>query len=373
MSGDEAEDMDEDLARAIELSMQEGDEGEVSMGGAEAASGGGGGDSTDEPAPKKQAPDEVQRAIDTVATASRGAGADPARLVPLAKDLGVLLKLLHNPVESPDEPKFRKVKLANKRIAAVLGNPGAREVLLAAGFVPDAEGAFLVLPPGDASGPLTRAVEGVTEAQRGLQELHWLHSLRAALPSLNSQPWAPEGAAKQFVQLCLNTLHAPATSLEDKVVWVGRLHHVLSEPAMRECRAVVEENGRFAAQTVREVVLAQIRNGGHDVSGLVLANKCFALLQPPGDKRTLESRLDFCYACLEAALPEDDEQMELKARPSPHALGSCSRSGVCLTNGLRFAFARRCGLSRTTFWSRRSGSSAPSLRWPCSRACSAKS
>ena len=108
------------------------------------------------------------------------------------------------------------------------------------------------------------------------------------------------------------------------MVWVGRLHHVLSEPAMRECRSVVEENGRFAAQTVREVVLAQIRNGGHDVSGLVLANKCFALLQPPGDKRTLESRLDFCYACLEAALPEDDEQMELKARPSTHALGSCS-------------------------------------------------
>ena len=97
-----------------------------------------------------------------------GAAADPARLVPMAKDLGVLLKLLHNPVESPDEPKFRKVKLANKRIAAVLGNPGAREVLLAAGFAPDAEGAFLVLPPGDASGPLTRAVEGVTEAQRGL-------------------------------------------------------------------------------------------------------------------------------------------------------------------------------------------------------------
>ena len=71
MSGDEAEDMDEDLARAIELSMQEGDEGEGSMSGAEAASGDG--DSTDEPAPKKQAPDEVQRAIDTVATASRGA------------------------------------------------------------------------------------------------------------------------------------------------------------------------------------------------------------------------------------------------------------------------------------------------------------
>ena len=40
---------------------------------------------------------------------------------------GVLLKLLHNPVESPDEPKFRKVKLANKRIAAVLEVAGGED------------------------------------------------------------------------------------------------------------------------------------------------------------------------------------------------------------------------------------------------------
>ena len=70
----------------------------------------------------------------------------------------------------------------------------------------------------------------------------------------------------------------------------------------------------MAVPTVREVILQLIRNGAHDLHTLVLANKCFALLWPPGQKRTLDGRLDFCYACLDAALPEDDEVQELKLK-----------------------------------------------------------
>ena len=83
-----------------------------------------------------------------------------------------------------------------------------------------------------------------------------------------------------------------------KTPWLERLHHILAVPDMQECQAAVEKRRGAAVPTVREVVLDLIRDGGHDLHALVLANKCFALLWPPGEKQTLDGRLDFCYACL---------------------------------------------------------------------------
>ena len=52
------------------------------------------------------------------------ATAQPEALPHLAKDTAVLVKLLRNPADHPEEAKFRKIKLANAAIARVLGNIG---------------------------------------------------------------------------------------------------------------------------------------------------------------------------------------------------------------------------------------------------------
>merc|ERR1719296_139651 len=58
-----------------------------------------------------------------------------------------LLKLLGHIVETPTEPKFRRLKLTNATLKAkVFDVPGAQDFLRTAGFVE--EGEFLVVPLG---------------------------------------------------------------------------------------------------------------------------------------------------------------------------------------------------------------------------------
>ena len=59
---------------------------------------------------------------------------------------GVLCTILTNICESPHEPKYRRLRLSNKKIGQLLGNRGARLFLVGCGFVEE-EGA-LTLPVG---------------------------------------------------------------------------------------------------------------------------------------------------------------------------------------------------------------------------------
>ena len=283
-----------------------------------------------------QAIDALSQVTQVLRQSSRSvASTAPERLAALAKDMGVLVKLLRNPAESPEEPKFRKIKLANATVARVLNNEGVRDVLQACGFVGGEEHLEL----GDVSsttivGLLLHAAKGVEAVQQMLQELHWLHTVRNTLPSLSALPWEIDGAAKLVVQTCLRSLHIPTT--DTKAPWVQRIHYILSSPEMHECRMRLTQNIGFAVPTLRSVALALIKAGGHDLQTLVLTNRCVALIDPPGDKATLEGRLDFCFACLAAALPEHDELMELRLKlekkdllfSTIDALSSFSEMGV---------------------------------------------
>ena len=260
---------------------------------------------------------DASRAIEVLRHAMRAkGGADPPSLAALAKDASVLVKLLRNPAEKPEEAKFRSIKLGNAAIARVLAHPGAREMFEASGFAPTAE--LLELghldPPGIAR--LQRSAEGVEAVQHMLQELNWLHAARAEAVSLSARPWSADTAAKLLVQSCLASLagHAPDAADAGKAKWVQILHTILATPWLHECREVLRQQMGFAVSVVRGVALELIAEGGHDLQALVQANKCFALLLPPGDARTLDDRVDFCFACLEAALPADDELMALELK-----------------------------------------------------------
>ena len=263
--------------------------------------------------------DAALLAIASVRQVARAAAAArPDDLAALAKDVGVLAKLLRNPAENPEEPKFRKVKLSNATVARVLAHTGVRDVIIACGFSEDGTGECLELSDlsEPAVGLLLRAVASVEEVQLMLQELSWLHAARKEVPKLDGKPWNVDTAAREVVQACLGSLHAPwrRTDVTHKIVFVQQLHLILSTPGMRECRAAVEALKSVAVPALRRVALELIHLGALDVSALVQANRCLALLWPAGDASTLAGRLEFCSACLEAALPPDDEPMELRLR-----------------------------------------------------------
>eukprot|EP00966_Prymnesium_polylepis_P096501 2236037-Prymnesium_polylepis.1 len=182
----------------------------------------------------------ASQATETLRESLRAAaGASGATATALAKDVGILVKLLRNPAEQPAEAKFRKIRTTNPTIARVLTHSGARDLLRACGFVGGAD-EFLELGDDDAeSAVLSSAAAQLEAVQHMLQELSWLFQLRSAVPSLAAVPWSAEGAAKLLVQSCLKELHAPSTTADVKAQWVQRLYHSLSAPEMHECRQVM--------------------------------------------------------------------------------------------------------------------------------------
>ena len=74
-----------------------------------------------------------------------------------------LVKILANIVSAPTEPKFRRLKTTNARIAKLLSARGARQLLIGSGFVEETDA--LAIPEGAAVGPVQAAVAGLTAQQ----------------------------------------------------------------------------------------------------------------------------------------------------------------------------------------------------------------
>jgi len=85
-----------------------------------------------------------------------------AREGEFASAQGTLVKVLGNIHSNPSEPKYRKLRQSNQKIAELLATRGVRAVLQGAGFVQ--EGEFLVLPEDAPIEPVTAAIAAL-EAQ----------------------------------------------------------------------------------------------------------------------------------------------------------------------------------------------------------------
>jgi len=75
-----------------------------------------------------------------------------------------LAKIMSNIVNSPAEPKYRRLRTSNERIKALLAARGARQLLVGSGFV-DEEPDFLVLPEGAEVSTLKVAVDQLKAQQ----------------------------------------------------------------------------------------------------------------------------------------------------------------------------------------------------------------
>lgn len=71
----------------------------------------------------------------------------------------VLGKILSNIVASPEEAKYRKLRVTNAKIAAMLATSGVRAVLIGAGFIE--QGEFLVLAPEASTEGVQAAIDGL--------------------------------------------------------------------------------------------------------------------------------------------------------------------------------------------------------------------
>ena len=154
----------------------------------------------------------------------QSAAGSPESHASLAKDVGLLVKILRNPAEQPDELKFRKIKLSNATIGRVLSHPGARDVLAACGFVEASEGECLELIEAERA-LLLRTSQEVEAVQYELQELDWLYVNRAAtaspIPGRPSEPWSADGAPAAMAHTCVTTLYSSPPTPQ---LWHDPLH-----------------------------------------------------------------------------------------------------------------------------------------------------
>ena len=74
-----------------------------------------------------------------------------------------LVKVISNIINSPAEPKYRKLRTTNDKIKALLSAPGARQLLVGSGFAED--GDFLVVPEAADIAPLQYALDGLRANQ----------------------------------------------------------------------------------------------------------------------------------------------------------------------------------------------------------------
>ena len=74
-----------------------------------------------------------------------------------------LVKVISNIINSPAEPKYRKLRTTNDKIKALLSAPGARQLLVGSGFAED--GDFLVVPEAADIAPLQCALDGLRANQ----------------------------------------------------------------------------------------------------------------------------------------------------------------------------------------------------------------
>lgn len=137
--------------------------------------------------PAGGAPEEVQAAAAQLGSDPEGAAA-----------AGVLARLLSNIVAAPTDPKFRRLRLNNPRIAAVAHANGGIELLLACGFEIQFEGAAGAASSSNSDGDAEQAQEGFAVLPEGADLTLLQHALRllgTLLPTPPSSAAATDGSS----------------------------------------------------------------------------------------------------------------------------------------------------------------------------------
>ena len=217
---------------------------------------------------------KVSSEIDQSIADLRAGGRDAASLAALEKDVGVLVKLISNPLNKPDEPKFRLIKGTNKTIARVLVVPGAQALLSAVGFVEQAEDPAAAAPAKMQKlemmdeAKLADAVEAIQKLLADVKGAVLVYA-EAAKMTKGALPVSLAAASRTVAEGLLNALAGTETRVEvrlldgllfvwsaggpvirclprqDKLDAINTFHTVLHNVSLVECHVVIQVHGRL--------------------------------------------------------------------------------------------------------------------------------
>mmetsp|Transcript_46055 Transcript_46055/g.127962 ORF Transcript_46055/g.127962 Transcript_46055/m.127962 type:complete len:708 (+) Transcript_46055:66-2189(+) len=275
-------------------------------------------------------------------------------------------RILQNVLGSPEEAKFRRLRLSNARIGGLVALPGAREGFLSIGWVATDDGEVLELPPGADLTPMALTVQALgggvcSAAMDGVEATGGspltITVLRGPLRTrleLNSQSTVAglSAAIERSAELgrmqqgrqrllagyppqvvrqlrddgkpyVLEELGLKTVMLEDvweelvndlrsgKVSFV-QLREVFARPAL--AALALRDNRGFVRERAEAMLKARIVE--QSLEEVQAARRCFQLLWPPGDPATHDARVNFCGQCAFATVsggrrpPPSREQLE---------------------------------------------------------------
>lgn len=248
--------------------------------------------------------------------------------------------LLQNVVSNPDDAKFRKLKLSNARISALLAETGALEGFQTLGWV--MSGDALELPSSKDLGNLDFVLKATDCGPPG--DLVSLTVLRGALKSkielpsntlfsalaskieesdalgriprkrqrllIGVPPKPLEQAFPLFASMTISELGLKAFKLED--AWEEMVADLRALRASFEslasvlsCKKTLQDNFDFLLDSAK--ALLKSRAMKMDEAELRMARKCFAILWPPGVEETRLARIEHSAACTPLAVPQKSE------------------------------------------------------------------
>ncbi|CAK9031517.1 unnamed protein product, partial [Durusdinium trenchii] len=251
-------------------------------------------------------------------------------------------KLLQNVLSSPEEAKFRKLKLSNARINALLAEPGAEEGFEQLGWVRNSEALELpaladlrnfdfVLkgtssgPPGELV-PLT-VLRGALKSKLELPCNTLFSELAARIEQSDALGRIPRKRQRllvgvppkplaesypQFASMTISELGLKAFKLED--TWEEMVADLRALRASFEslasvlsCKKTLSENFDFLLDSAK--ALLKSRAMLMDETEMCMARRCFSVLWPPGVD-TLAARLEHCVLCTPLAIPQKSDDGE---------------------------------------------------------------
>jgi len=256
------------------------------------------------------------------------------------ESLQLFRKVLQNVLDSPHDPKFRKLKLSNARINGLLSESGAQEAFRALGWISTGDALEL---PATASLDMTTAVLKGTELSPG--DPIALTVLRGALKSklelpcntlfsglaaaieqseplgriprkrqrllIGVPPKPLQESFPHFASMTIAELGLKAFKLED--TWEEMVADLRATRAsfaslasVLACKKTLQDNFEFLLDSAKSLLKA--RAMAMDASELRDARGVFKVLWPPGDPSTRDARLAHCAACTPlAALAKEED------------------------------------------------------------------
>ena len=259
-----------------------------------------------------------------------------------AESLELFRKLLQNVLSNPEDPKFRKLKLSNARISALLAETGAEDGFQELGWLMSGDAlelpstadlrSFDLVLKGTSCGPPGEVIaltvlRGALKSKLELPCNTLFSGLASAIEQSDALGRIPRKRQRflvgvppkplaetypQYASMTISELGLKAFKLED--TWEEMVADLRALRASFEslasvlsCKKTLQDNFDFLLDSAK--ALLKVRATLMDEDELRMARRCFAVLWPSGVSETRAARVEHCAACTPLAVPQKNEDV----------------------------------------------------------------